>query len=520
MTENKRIALNVVATYGRSLYALAIGLLCGRWTLMALGATDYGLVGLVGGLTGFVTFFNGLLSFAVGRFYAVSVGQAKKSGNEVSGLEDCRKWFCTAFSLHSVVPIVLVCVGYPIGVWAVRHFLTIPPERVDACVWVWRFTCVTCFVGMFDVPFKAMYTAKQEIAELTIYSFFTSTATALFQYYMVTHPGDWLVRYSMWTCFLSVTPSVVIGVRAVFKYKECRLRVGYLWNVWRIKQIAIYAFSRFWSAFSRMVFSQGRAILVNKYMGPVYNASMSVGNNIAHKAVTLSSSLSGAFWPAISNKAGEGKKAEVERLCFMVCRIGTLGVLVFALPLATEADTVLKLWLVKPPPFAPAVCVAVLINIVFERMTDGYWMSVMALGRRVVIYSFTVGWANVAAVVVAWILFAAGYGMWSVCVAIAGVQMAIAALRVALGRKLVGYSPWYWIRRIFLPILLVTAVPVAIGTILRFFLAPSFVRVMVTTLAEEAVFVPLSWFALLETGERAYVSRKLQSIPFLKRTLP
>lgn len=37
MTANRRIFLNIIATYGRSLYALVIGLFCGRWTLMALG---------------------------------------------------------------------------------------------------------------------------------------------------------------------------------------------------------------------------------------------------------------------------------------------------------------------------------------------------------------------------------------------------------------------------------------------------------------------------------------------------
>ena len=35
---------NIVATYGRSLYALVIGLFCGRWTLMALGEVDRGLM--------------------------------------------------------------------------------------------------------------------------------------------------------------------------------------------------------------------------------------------------------------------------------------------------------------------------------------------------------------------------------------------------------------------------------------------------------------------------------------------
>ena len=35
MTPNRRIFLNIVATYGRSLYALVIGLFCGWRTLMA-----------------------------------------------------------------------------------------------------------------------------------------------------------------------------------------------------------------------------------------------------------------------------------------------------------------------------------------------------------------------------------------------------------------------------------------------------------------------------------------------------
>ena len=37
IAHNRRIFFNIIATYGRSLYALVIGLFCGWWTLMALG---------------------------------------------------------------------------------------------------------------------------------------------------------------------------------------------------------------------------------------------------------------------------------------------------------------------------------------------------------------------------------------------------------------------------------------------------------------------------------------------------
>jgi len=43
MTENRRIALNTLATYGSSLFTLAYSLFTSRWILMALGHSDHGL---------------------------------------------------------------------------------------------------------------------------------------------------------------------------------------------------------------------------------------------------------------------------------------------------------------------------------------------------------------------------------------------------------------------------------------------------------------------------------------------
>ena len=50
MTQNRRILLNIVATYGRSLYALVCGLFISRWVLAALGKTDFGVCGVVVGM--------------------------------------------------------------------------------------------------------------------------------------------------------------------------------------------------------------------------------------------------------------------------------------------------------------------------------------------------------------------------------------------------------------------------------------------------------------------------------------
>ena len=106
---------------------------------------------------------------------AVNVGKESVAEDKAAALEETRKWFTTAVVLHTTLPMLLMLAGYPAGLWAVRHFLVIPPDRLADCAWVFRFVCASTFVAMACVPVQAMYTAKQYIAELTVYSFATTT---------------------------------------------------------------------------------------------------------------------------------------------------------------------------------------------------------------------------------------------------------------------------------------------------------------------------------------------------------
>lgn len=510
MSPNRRIVLNVAATYARSLYAMVLGLFTARWALQALGRTDYGLMGLVGGLSGFVTFFNGLMASAVGRFYAVSVGKASRNKEAEVGIEECRMWFNTALTIHTVLPFALVLVGYPIGAWAVRHFLTIPVDRIDDCILVWRFTCFSCLIAMVNVPFQAMYTAKQEIAELTVYGIVTATLNAAFLYWMISRPGDWLVKFAAWTCLLSVMPQIIIGCRALFKYRECRISACYMWKFDRIKEICKYAYARFVANLSETFSTQAKAIVVNKFMGPDYNASMTVGTSLSSHAMTFSSSLSAAMWPAIANKAGEGDDEGVRRLCFIACRVGALLVLVFAIPLSIEINEVLRLWLGAPPPFTAEVCCAILLSTAIQKMSDGYWMAILGKGKGVVYYSHRSCIPGFLLVAIACLLFMLGCGMWSVVVAIASFGVMLTSVRIVAGHRLLSYSPRYWLNAVFVPISLATTISFLAGLSTRFFMNPSLLRIVATTALSDVLFLSLVWIVVLKGTERDFMKRKFQ----------
>ena len=483
---------------------------------MALGQTDYGLMGLVGGLVAFVTFFNGLLAESVGRFYAVSVGAAKKEGNAEKGLEDCRKWFNTAVLMHTAIPVVLIVIGYPIGLWAVNSFLTIPPDRVAACRWVWSFSCLATLVSMMNVPFRAMYGAKQEIAELTLYGFATTTLNALFLYYMVNHPGAWLVKFSAWSLLLSVLPQSIMAIRAFMKYPECRFVARYIWDPSRCREVLAFASARFVSGLAGMLCGQGQSILVNKYLGPVANASVAIGNTVAGHSMTLAGALSGAFWPAVANKAGEGDADGVRVMCLMVCKLSTVMVLVFALPLALEAHEVLRLWLVNPPRFSAEICIAVLAGAVLERMTEGCWMAILGFGEGVMRYSRSICLGGFMLVAVAWGCFSLGLGMWSVIAGIVAYACSMVGVRLYMMRVLLRYSIAQWTRLVLMPILLTILTAIIAGLPSRLLIEPSFARVVLTVLCCEVVIIPGVWLLVLEAGERQFMRVKVLSrIPIL-----
>lgn len=509
MSPNRRIVLNIVATYGRSLYALVLGLFTARWALMALGQVDYGLYGVVGGLTAFIAFFNGLLATAVGRFYAVSIGEAEKKGSE--GLETCRQWFSIAVFIHTVIPVLLMAAGYPLGEWAVRHWLTIPPERVDACVWVFRYVCLSCFIGMVNVPFQAMYTAKQYIAELTIYSFATTTLNFFFLYYMVSNPGDWLAKYAFWGMLMSVVPQVIICIRAVMVFPECRFKLAYLCSREKFQNLLYFAGWQCFGCLGAMLRNQGLAVLVNKYFGPKVNSAMALGGNVVNQAGTLSSSLIGAFQPAIANAYGAGDMDRMRNLAYQACKIGTLLLLLFMIPIAVELPEVLRIWLKNPPRYTDGLCWSVMAMVVIDKTAVGHMLAVNARGK-IALYQTFLGGALLMTLPLAWFLLHLGWNVYAVGYAMVATMAICAWGRVWFARGLVGMSARYWMFRIFLPLVVVGSLSAGAGLLPRLWMSASFARVCVSAVFAEAVLIFASWHLLLDAGERSFVVLKFKRI--------
>lgn len=511
MSPTKRIVLNILATYGRTVVGVLCGIFSTRWVLMALGEEDFGLFGLVGSLVMFLSFFNTQFAGALSRFYAFSVGQAKVAVDSSEALEECRKWFSVGVAIHTIVPLALVSVGYPIGAWAIRNGVVgVPGYRIDACVWLWRFVCVSSFVSMVNVPFGAMYVAKQYIAELTIYSFVQTIARTVFIYCMTLRQGDWLVAYGFASCLIIAVPQILICLRSVAVFPECRLRISYMALGGYMKRLAIFAGWQTFGGLGYLARHQFLTVIVNRFFGPKVTASFSIGGTVSGEAAALTGALNSAFAPAITTACGEGNWSRVRSMAYKASKFGTLLTLMFAIPMGLEMDEILQIWLKDVPRWTEGICLVMLAVVVVEKFSLGHAIGVNASGRvaRFQVYR---GLACITAIPFSIVSAFVFRHVYAVAIALLATTCIACCSDVWLARTRIGLSARYWFLRILLPLGVVSMAVCAVGFFPRCFMAASFLRIVVTTVTTLAALIPLSWFLVLNTEERAFLVKRLSS---------
>lgn len=509
MSPHKRIILNIAATYGRTVFGVLCGIFSTRWVLMALGKEDFGLYGLVGGLVVFISFFNTYFSGALSRFYAYAIGQAKGVHNTDNALEECRKWFSIGVAVLTLVPLLLVLIGYPIGSWAISSGkVGVPAYRIDACIWLWRFVCMSCFVGLVNIPFCAMYTAKQYIAELTIYSFAQTFVRTGFVYFMTLRQDDWLVTYGFVTCLIAIVPQVLICIRAIYVFEECRFRFEYLKLMCYVKKIVYYVVWQLFGGFGYLSRYPLVAIVVNRFFGPSITASFSIGTTVSGEAAALTGALTTAFTPAITTACGEGDWERLRKMAYQASKIGTLLTLFFAIPMALEISEILRVWLKEVPRGAEGICLVMLSVVVVDKFSLGHCIGVNASGR-VALFQVYRGLACLTAMPFALVAAFVFHNVYAVVLALLMATGVATISNIWMARTRVGLSMRFWLFKIIVPLGILAVFTGIVGYLPHFFMAPSIFRVIVTALFTLVCEIVLSWLFVLDDAEREFLLQRL-----------
>ena len=400
ITENRRIFLNTAATYGRSLFAMALGLFSSRWVLGALGKSDYGLFGVVGSVMAFVNLIPSVMGGAVGRYYAYSIGEAKNIG-EGRGREHVMMWFNAALAVYTLLPIMTIAVGYPIGYYAIHHWLVIPPARISASILIFNLSIFSAFVVMVTLPYISMYRAYQYIAELSVWDMVRTCLTFSIAFSLLYISGDKLIYYAIATAVVCNLIPIVQAIRAWRSFGVCHIRREYFWRWGNIRQLCAFSLWEFFGMFGDSIRSNGTAFVINKYFGVTMNAAYSVSNTVTQHTTSLSNAMIGALSPAVTTAEGAGNRERTVNLAFCTCKFGALLIMVFAVPLIIEMDEILRLWLVNPPEYTATYCRCVLFAAIVVKLGWGHHMAIYATGK-IARYQFTMGMISCSTIFLIW----------------------------------------------------------------------------------------------------------------------
>lgn len=424
---------------------------------------------------------------------------------------EVNKWFNTSLSIHLILPVVLILIGWPIGEYCISHILTIPPGRTTACLWVFRLSLIIAFTSMVAIPYTAMFSAKQHIAELAVWGTLQSVTTFIFAYILTKVPGDRLLFYAGYMVTISVVVQVIQVIRAHHIFSECRYNIAYWFDRHRYHQLFSFASWSLIGALAGITRSEGPAILLNLFFGPKVNASYGISSTVSTHTATLSYSMLGALSPEITASEGRGDRARMLAFAVRACKFGTLMVMFFAIPLMIEMDYVLKLWLREPPEYTAIFCRLMLAVLLVDHLSIGYLMAVNA-GGKIAAFQVTLGTVSLLTIPLAWLFLKLGFDPTSVGVALLINYMLCSFGRVLWAKHLLKMSVWQWVKDIFFSCCIVAAGAVLITVSLNLFMLPSFVRLLFSTMVSTAVIGSLGWFVVLNFDERSFLIQNIGKV--------
>ena len=503
MRQSTRIIANTLASYLNSLLALVAVLFSARWVLQALGEVDFGLYGVVGSLVLLLTFLNNGLQMGVARFFAFSIGKGENL-DVLHAQREMKYWFSTAFSIHLLLPFILVVVGWPLGEYAIQNWLAMPAERVDACLVVFRISLVTVFVSVFSVPFISLYKAHQLITELALFGLLRSLLVVFSAWLLLYTSGDSLVNYAIYMMAINIGIPCFQVVRAFKRFPSCRVERSYMFSRRHFSELFGFVGWKMFGLSCVAFRMQGAPILVNLFFGPQVNAAYSIADRVSVQSSTLAKAMMGAFQPAITSMEGRGDREMMLQACLRVCKFGSVLVLIFAIPLILEMENVLTLWLGTPPNYAAILCQWMLVTLIIGRFTAGHMLAINACGK-IKYYEIVQGLTLLSALPLGYYLFLLGFGPASVGFSLCVTTFVYSLSRLVFCKVFLGLRIGVWFKSIFLPLIVAVVLSFAFGAWARWYFEAGIIRLLITSIMAAVSLIFFSWCLVLDAEEKRWV---------------
>ena len=491
-SDKGKIAKNALALYARMGIILVVSLYTARVVLQQLGASDYGVNNVVGGIVTMLIFMTGALSQGVQRFINFHKGK--------DDYDSINKTFWSALLIMMIFGLIIVLLAESLGRLFLNAKLNIPAERMYAANWVYQFSILSMLMSLLMVPFNAIIVAHEDFRIYAYVSIGITFVNLGISFLLQVAPFDKLIFYSGMMCLLHVCNVVCHAIICRNRYKKIRPQ--------RHKDIVIYksllSFSG-WNILgttSYVVSTQGINMILNIFFGTIVNAARGVANQICAKVDEFINNIQQAMNPQIVQLYSRGEMVAVQSLVYDNFRWNFSLYWLIALPILFEADYILKIWLGEVPEYTTVFLrIIILRSLVkcFERPVNSLNFAIGDM-KRINIFAST---AVLLTVVLLCVLFKLGLPpYWAFILDVICVSICT-CFYMSCARRHAAFSFRYFGRHIFLPIV-ATILISATGTFfIRTFLDLSgFASLLLTLFTATIMTIVSLWFLVFSKDNR------------------
>ena len=452
MSTGRRVLKNTLFLYVRMLVILFVSLYTTRVLLRQLGAVDYGLYNVVGGVVAMASFIVGAMSNASTRFFAFALGQDDP--------RVAKRVFQSTVTIYIGFVILIIVLAETVGLWFVSHKMTIPPERMTAAQWIYQFSILSLIFSFIRVPYNSSIIAHERMDFYAWTSIMEVLLKLLIVFLLVIDGGDRLIRYG----FLSFLVTVVItGVFAVYcrkQFEECVFRLRY--NRKDSTEILGFAGWQFVSSMGDVALDQGINIILNLFFGPIVNAARGLAYGVKSQVASFVGNFQIAASPQITKLYAAGKKSEMGRLVLQTSKFSFILMAIITVPAFIGADWLLDIWLEDVPDYTVLFVRLLMVNILIDSLGGTMNVGINATGR-ISAYFLTISIFKFLAVLAAYVLFRffSKPPEYSVICTI-GYSILSIFIKVLIYSKSVGFPVSDYVRGVILPDLAVMTVLTAL----------------------------------------------------------
>lgn len=368
---NKRIAKNTILLYIRMLFIMIISLFTSRINLQSLGAEDFGIYNVVGGVVAMFSVFSGSLATAISRFITFELG---KNDNE-----RLNKVFSTAVSIQIVLAAFIIIIAEIVGVCFLNNKMVIPENRLHAANWVLQLSIFSFAVNLISVPYNAAIIAHEKMSAFAYISIFEVVMKLIICYSLFISPVDKLITFAVLLFILSISLRLIYGIYCKKHFTECQYNL--ILDKKLFKDIAGFAG---WSSFTLVAYSlynSGLNILLNLFFGPVVNAARGIAVQVQNAVQGFSRNFQTAINPQIIKSYAEGDLQRVYSLIFLGSKYSFFLMFFLSLPIILETDTILSIWLKDVPAHTVIFVRLILVIVTIDSIGGPLYCAQQATGK-------------------------------------------------------------------------------------------------------------------------------------------